>query len=208
MNTANYRARRATIEDLPALTALWQTMRFPAGELERRLTEFQVTVDDNGTVLGAIGFQLAGKNGLIHSEAYTDFGLADALRPLLWERLKMVAANNGTVRAWTRETAPFWAQIGLTKSDEDSFTKLPPAWADQPGELLVVKLREDVEEVLSADREFEMFKQSERARTETALSTAKTMQKVATGLALLLAAAVVIALIYLNRGNLGSIFGR
>lgn len=208
MKNAAHRARRATIEDLPALTALWQTMRFPAGELERQLTEFQVVADENGAVVGAIGFQVAGKNGLIHSEAYTDFGLADSLRPLLWERLKMVAANHGTVRAWTRETAPFWPQIGLAKPDEESLTKLPLVWKDQPGELLVLKLREDVEEVLSADKEFEMFKQSERARSESALGTAKTMQKVATALALLLGAAVVIALIYMNRDNLTGFFRR
>ncbi|MEY4387561.1 MAG: hypothetical protein RLY20_2844 [Verrucomicrobiota bacterium] len=208
MNAAEYRARRATIEDLPALSALWQTMRFPAGELERRLTEFQVAIDGAGSVLGAIGFQVAGKNGLIHSEAYTDFGLADALRPIIWERLKMVAANHGIVRAWTREPAPFWLQIGLTRPDEEAMTKFPPTWNDYPGDLLVIKLREDVEEVLSADKEFEMFKQSERARSEAALSAAKGLQKAAAIAALILAVAVIIGLIYMNRANLAAYFRR
>jgi N-acetylglutamate synthase-like GNAT family acetyltransferase len=206
MNVAAYRARRATIEDLPALTALWQTMRFPAGELERCLTEFQVAVDANGTVLGAIGFQVAGKNALIHSEAYTDFGLADQLRPLLWERLQMVAANHGIVRVWTRETAPYWTQIGLTRANDEALAKLPLVWKGQPGELLVIKLREDVEEVLSADKEFEMFKQSEHARSAAALNTAKGLQKFATVLALLLAVLVMAGLAYMNRANLAAFF--
>ncbi len=208
MNVAEYRARRATIEDLPTLLALWQTMQFPAGELDRRLTEFQVVAHDSGTVVGAVGLQLAGKNGLIHSEAFTDFGLADQLRPLLWERLKMVAANHGTVRVWTRETAPFWSQTGLAKPDEEALTKLPPAWKDQPGELLVLKLREDVEEALSADKEFSLYVQAERENTRATLDTAKVLNKVAMALGILLAVGVIIALIYFSRGQINSMLNR
>lgn len=208
MNATEYRARRATIEDLPALLALWQSMKFPTGEMDRRLTEFQVVANANGAVVGAIGLQIAGKNGLIHSEAFTDFGLADTLRPLLWERLQMVAANHGTVRFWTRETAPFWPQTGLAKPDSEALTKLPPAWQEQPGELLVLKLREDVEETLSADKEFALYVQSEKDNTRATLDTAKTMNKVAMGLGILLAVGVLIALAYFSRGQINSLLNR
>jgi N-acetylglutamate synthase-like GNAT family acetyltransferase len=208
MNAAEYRARRATIEDLPALLAMWQTMQFPTGELDRRLTEFQVVVNGSGAIVGAVGLQMAGKNGLIHSEAFTDFGVADTLRPLLWERLQMVAANHGTVRVWTRETAPFWPQTGLIKPDEEALTKLPPAWKDKPGELLVLKLREDVEEALSADKEFALYVQAEKENTRATLDTAKVMNKVAMALGVLLAAAVLIALAYFSRGQINSFLNR
>jgi N-acetylglutamate synthase-like GNAT family acetyltransferase len=208
MNAADYRVRRATVEDLPALLALWKSMNFASGELERRLTEFQVAVDAAETIVGAVGFQIAGKNGLVHSEAFTDFGLADALRPKLWERLQMVAANHGTVRAWTRETAPFWSQIGLTTPDTEALGKMPPAWKDQPGEWRMLKLREDVEEVLSADKEFEMFKQATKAEAHATLGTAKLMNKVALALAILLGLGVFFAVIYLSRGNISGLLNR
>jgi N-acetylglutamate synthase-like GNAT family acetyltransferase len=208
MNADSFRVRRATIEDLPALTALWQTMQFPVAELDKRLTEFQVVHDDTGAFIGAIGFQIAGKNGLIHSEAYADFGLADSTRPLLWERLQMVAANHGIVRAWTRETAPYWAQLGLARPDAEALAKQPVGWKDLPGDWLVIKLREDVEEVLSADKEFELFKQAEKAQTHATLSTAKVMNKAALALALLLGLGVLVALLYLGRSNISNFFNR
>lgn len=208
MNAAEYRIRRATVEDLPALLALWQSMKLPTGELDKRLTEFQVATAPDGTLVGAVGFQIAGKNGLIHSEGFTDFSLADPLRPLLWERLQMVAANHGTVRAWTRETAPFWTQAGLARPDAEAQTKMPPAWQTLSGDWLVLKLREDVEEVLSADKEFEMFKQASKAEAHATLGTAKMMNKLATALAVLLGVAVLLGLLYAGRSNLASFFHR
>ena len=104
MNPTEFRVRRATIEDLPDLTALWQSMNLPVNGLDRRLTEFQVATDAAGKIVGAVGLQLVGKQGLVHSEGFTDFGVTDIVRPMLWERLQMVAANHGIVRAWTKET--------------------------------------------------------------------------------------------------------
>lgn len=197
MNAPDFRVRRATIEDLPALAALWQSMRLPANELERQLTEFQVAVDADGIVIGAVGFQIVGKNGLIHSEGFTDYGAADTLRPLLWERLQMLAANHGTVRAWTKETTPFWRQAGLAKPDADALAKLPPAWAALPGDWLALKLREDVEEILSTDKEFELFKQSAKRESEAALGQARVLKTIATVGAIILGIAVLIASVML-----------
>lgn len=208
MNSNSFQVRRATIEDLPALTALWQSMNLPVNGLDRRLTEFQVATDAAGKLVGAIGFQIAGKQGLIHSEGFTDFGVTDTVRPMLWERLLMVATNHGTVRAWTKEVAPFWKQTGLTPPDAEALTKLPPVWSEQPGEWLTLKLREDVEEVLSLDKEFAQYVQAEKEQTRANLGTAKVMNKVAMTLAILLAVGVVIGLVYFSRGQISALLHR
>jgi len=201
MNPTDFRVRRATIEDLPALTALWQSMHLGTAGLDRRLTEFQVATDVAGKLVGAIGFQIVGKQGLIHSEGFTDFGVADVVRPLLLERLQAVATNHGTVRVWTKEVAPFWKQIDLVPPDAEALAKLPPAWGDLPGDWLTLKLREDVEEVLSLDKEFELFKHSAEQQSQAALKQAKFLKTLATVTAVILAVIVLVGVIYMMRNN-------
>jgi hypothetical protein len=96
----------------------------------------------------------------------------------------------------------------LAKPDEASLAKLPPAWKDQPGDLLVLKLREDVEEALSADKEFALYVQAEKENTRATLDTAKVMNKVAMALGVLLGAGVLIALVYFSRGQINSFLNR
>jgi N-acetylglutamate synthase-like GNAT family acetyltransferase len=202
MSTPSFRVRRATIEDLPALAKLWRTMNLPVSDLERRLTEFQAAVDDAGMLAGAVGFQMTGKHGLVHSEGFKDFSVTDTVRPMLWERLQMLSANHGIVRVWTKENAPFWSQQ-LNRPDADALAKLPATWAALPGEWLTLKLREDVEEVLSLDKEFEMFKQSAEQESQAAMGQAKILKNVATVAAIILALVVVAGAIYMLRQNLG-----
>lgn len=198
MNPTDFRVRRATIEDLPALTALWQSMNLPVNGLDRRLTEFQVATDAAGKLVGAVGFQLVGKQGLIHSEGFTDFGVTDVVRPMLWERLQMVATNHGTVRAWTKEIAPFWRQIGLAEPEADTLTKLPVfSSSEQPGKWLTIKLREDIEEVLSLDKEFEKFAVMSKMEAQAALGQAKVFKTIALTAAVLLGIGVLIATVML-----------
>src|SRR5262245_48029320 len=102
MNTSNYRVRRATLDDLGALRPLWESMHLPVAELERRLIEFQVAEDSNGKIVGAIGFQSEGRYARIHSEAFSDFGSTDQVRPIFWERIQTLCTNHGIARLWTR----------------------------------------------------------------------------------------------------------
>ena len=204
MNPTEFRVRRATIEDLPDLTALWQSMNLPVNGLVRRLTEFQVATDAAGKIVGAVGLQLVGKQGLVHSEGFTDFGVTDIVRPMLWERLQMVAANHGIVRAWTKEVAPFWKQTGLAEPDAETLTKLPAFASEEPGKWFTIKLREDIEEVLSLDKEFELFKQSTAQQSQTALNQAKLLKTIATISAIILAVAVLVAVIFMLRNNAAS----
>ena len=70
MTAQNLQVRRATIEDLPKLAALWTAEGLPVGNLEKRFKEFQlVQTEDGAEVLGAVGLQLVGNEGRLHSEA-------------------------------------------------------------------------------------------------------------------------------------------
>lgn len=176
--------RRALVDDRDALVALWQTMQLPCDDLEKRLTEFQVAVDDSGEVVGAIGIRLAGKHGEIHSEAFKDFALADDLREAIWQRLQSVAANHGLVRLWTTETAPFWGRSGLNQATDEEMAKLPDAWKADAAQWLTLKLREDVDEVVNLDHEFALFMESEKQRSQEVMGQAKMLKLLATLLAL------------------------
>src|SRR5215207_10160375 len=166
MTDPNYRVRRATVDDLQQLGRLLMATLLPAAELEKRFTEFQVVENGEGKLIGALGLQRSGKHGNLHSESYLDFGLADRLRPMLWERMQNVAQNHGLVRIWTLETAPFWKQAGLQSIAEESRKTFPPQFGSPDGPWLTLKLKDDLETVVSLDKEFAQFMESEKARTE------------------------------------------
>jgi N-acetylglutamate synthase-like GNAT family acetyltransferase len=203
MSSSSYRVRRATLDDVSQLVALWGSMHFPVDDLARRITEFQVAEGPDGKVVGAVGLQMVQKQVCIHSEAYTDFALADSLRPLLWDRLHSVASNHGMVRLWTQEQAPFWKQCGLATPDAEALEKLPAAWRGGTRSWLTLKLREDIEEVISADHEFKLFMESERQRTERAFQQARLLKLVATVIAVMLFVLVLAGAFLLLRRNPG-----
>lgn len=184
LNSSRYRVRRATLDDLNALMGLWHSMQFPADALARRVTEFQVAEDASGQVLGGVGLQVAERQGLIHSEAFADFALAETLRPLLWDRLQNIANNQGLLRLWTTDQAPFWTRNGMALPDSELLAKLPAVWREHGSFWLVLKLREPVEELLSADQEFALFMQTEKQRTARTLQHARLLKIVATLIAL------------------------
>lgn len=201
MTSPNYRVRRATLDDIAQLTSLWQSMKLPVEELGRRITEFQVAEGAEGKLLGAVGLQIVQRQGRIHSEGFTDFALSEHLRPLLWERIHSVATNHGLIRLWTQEEAPFWNHCGLLKSDPEALQKLPVEWRNSKSDWLTLKLREDVAEVISADQEFALFMQAEKARTERAFQHARILKAIATLIALILLGVVVAGALFVLRKN-------
>jgi hypothetical protein len=201
MNSSEYRVRRATLDDMGQLTAIWQSMSFPAEHLARRITEFQVAENSDGKILGAVGLQIAERQGLIHSEGFEDFGVADRVRPLLWDRVQSVATNHGLLRIWTREQAPFWHHCGLQKPDTGMLEKLPALWKNAEGAWLTLKLKEDVAEIISAEKEFALFMESEKHRSQRALQHARMLKMVATALAFGLLFVVIAAALFLLRKN-------
>jgi N-acetylglutamate synthase-like GNAT family acetyltransferase len=133
-----YIARRATIDDLPALQGLWQNAGLPWEELEKFLTEFQVIPGEEGVLLGAIGMLVEGNQALLHSEALrTD---DDELRAALWRRIQIVARNQGIFRIWTQEDAPYWSASGFTVATAGDIAASGTTFMDPEARWLIAQL--------------------------------------------------------------------
>jgi len=186
--------RRATVDDLPSLKALWMKAGLPVLEEERHLTEFQTIWDSSGALAGAAALRVLGKQGWLHSEAFLHPELEDSLRPLLWDRLRSVARNHGLARVWTREEAPFWhQQAGFVLVDEVQQKQKPPGWGDTPTGWWLLTLREESQDAIALEREFAMFAESQKASTDRVIEQARQLKKVAyVVLALALLGAVIL----------------
>ena len=169
---ARLHVRRATVDDLEALKALWESMRLSPVELEPKLTEFQVVENAGHELLGAIGIEFAKPYALLHSEGYTDFGIADEARQLFWERLQTLAANHGVFRLWTQERSPFWKSFGFQPPNPETLARLPGEWQNEyTGAWLTYPLKDEdaiTAALQSHEHEFAQARQAEQAETERA----------------------------------------
>jgi N-acetylglutamate synthase-like GNAT family acetyltransferase len=179
MSTPGLHVRRATVDDLARLLSLWKQENLPCADLEARFKEFQVVENETGGIAGAIGLQVSGHEGRLHSEAFEDFGQADALRAALWERVRTVAQNHGLVRVWSQFTSPYWRTIGLDHAPNELLTKLPHNFGADRTPWLCVKLRDDVPVAVSLDKEFALFRESEKEQTDKIMRQARLLKVVA-----------------------------
>ncbi len=172
MNPNELRIRRATVEDLAALKAIWLSMQLPTEPLENRLTDFQV-VERAGEVVGAIGFQIVRTAALLYGEGYSDFSVADAARELFWDRAQKLAANLGVFRLWTQENSPFWQHWGFQPASEENLARLPEPWRASEGKWFTLELKnEDVVNAALA-KQFGEFSAGEKRQTNEAAAHAK-----------------------------------
>jgi len=179
MTTPNLQVRRATIEDLPKLVELWQQENLPAPDLEKRFKEFQVVEDAEGEIAAAVGLQVAGLEARLHSEVFTHPEQADALRELLWERAQVVAQNHGLVRLWTQFSTPFWNHSGFRHPAPDVLAKLPSVFGGDPQPWQFLKIKDEAAAPVSLDKEFALFREMEKERTEKIFRQAKALKLVA-----------------------------
>ncbi len=186
MSQAAYRVRRATVDDLESLRNLWRAMSFSLEGLDKRITEFQVVETDEG-ICGMAGLEVSGRQGRVHGEAFLDFAHADVLRGLLWERLKMVAANRGVARYWTEETAPFWRQAGFEQPGEAAWTKFPAGWGGEKARWLTLQAWDEDKVDKTLAKELAQFKDYERAQQAATLRRGRMIKFIATMLAVVLA---------------------
>ena len=133
--------RRATIEDLPKLVALWQAEGLPVHDLEKRFKEFQVVEGERSAILGAIALEITGHDGRLHSEAFAHPEQADDLRAFFGERFQVVGQNHGLVRVWTQFNSPFWTHSGFQVAPAETLEKLPAAFSGDPHPWRVLLLR-------------------------------------------------------------------
>ena len=175
MTTTNPQVRRATVEDLPKLVPLWQAENLPTQELEKRFKEFQVVEAPAGEIAAAVGLQVSGLEGKLHSEVFVHPEQSDAMRELLWERAQVIAQNHGLVRLWTQFSTPFWNHSGFRLAAGETLGKLPPMFGDgaRPWQFLQVK---DEAAPVSLDKEFAMFKEMEKERTDKMFRQAKVLK--------------------------------
>jgi len=179
VSTPALQVRRATVDDLPRLIELWQQENLPCADLEGRFKEFQVLENGTGHIAGAVGLQVSGQEGRLHSEAFEDFGQADALRGLVWDRIQTVARNHGLVRVWAQFTSPYWRAIGFDYASNELLTKLPNNFGADRTPWMCVKLREEVPAVASLDKEFAMFRETQKEEREKIMRQARIMKMVA-----------------------------
>jgi len=179
MSSPDLRIRRATTDDFRSLQALWRSMHFPAEELEKRLTEFQVVEAVDGQILGAIGVQIIGQHALLHSEGYTDFAVADAARQLFWERIQTITAHHGVFRLWTQEDSPFWGRWGFQPATIELLARLPAEWKRSEKPWLTFQLKDEAA-LAAVEKELEAFRESEKKHAAETMDQARSVIKTIT----------------------------
>ena len=176
MNLPAYTARRATVDDLGGLKLLWERARYQVLDLEKLLTNFQLIVSDAGDLIGAIGLQIEGKQGRLHSSAFTQPEQEDTFRPVLWERIQTVARNHGLVRLWTQESSPFWPEAGFAEASPEALKRVPAIFGSAQARWLTLQLKEENAAALSLEHEFELFQTAQKEETERLLRLGRTMK--------------------------------
>lgn len=202
--SANPRVRRATVEDVPRLIPLWKLEELPWQELEKRFREFQVIEAQDGELLGAIGIQIAGHDGCLHSEVFAHPEHSDLLREHLWQRVQSVTANHGLLRLWTASDAPFWHAAGFAPAAPEQLARRPAAFAGgtAPGRFL--QLKEESADTL-VEKEFAMFREAERERAQQLIRKGRVLKMIAILIGVALLALVLIGALrfFSTRGQLG-----
>jgi len=178
MTTTNPQVRRATIEDLPKLTVLWQQENLPCHDLEKRFKEFQV-VESGGEIVAAAGLQVVGAEGHLHSEVFAHAEQSDAMRELLWERAQVLAQNHGLVRLWSQFSTPFWNHSGFRVATADMLARRPAAFGDNGHPWQFLQIKDDAAAPVSIDKEFALFREMEKERTNKMFQQAKVLKLVA-----------------------------
>ncbi len=171
--------RRATVDDLPALLALWEAARLPGAELESRLTEFQV-VEADGRFAGALGLQVLRQHARLHSEDYTDFSVAEAAREAFWDRILKMCANHGVFRIWTLETSPFWPRWGFHPATPEQLERLPEEWKSLEGNWLTLELKNEAAIAQALTEQFSGFMDTEKKQTEHLAAQARRIRTIVT----------------------------
>lgn len=190
------------MDDLPQLAGLWASAKLPAEELEKQFTDFQVAEDAEGKLAAAIALHVDGSHGKVHSEAFVDFALTDALRPALWERVQIVAQNHGLFRLWTAETAPWWKKdAGFSTPPDEILQKLPETYGPRHAAWLTLRLKDEGADPALLEKQIAMFKEAERIRLEKIIYRGKVIRIIGTLISALLLVFALAVLFYVLKNR-------
>lgn len=191
--------RRATLDDLETLRGLWRECRLQEYELEKRFTEFQVILDANGWILGALGLRFVGHQGQVHSLSIRRADLHDDLVNALWERVESLSQQHGAYRLWTREPGGFWETLGFQPPDAPASKELPPAFGQAAEAWRTIKLRDEPLKLIAAEEQLEAYLEIERLKTERLVRRGQVLKMAATAFAAFLFVIALGALVVLLR---------
>ena len=184
MQPASLESRRATVEDLGSLEALWMDAGLPAAELGRFLTEFQVVTDAAGRIVHAIGLMVEGDQALLHSEAFASSAEVepDACRAALWKRLRILARNQGISRIWTREDADYWRISGYDPIPLDRLPADLPSFLSREDGWWCYQSPDPAQADLLIQREMALWKTQRELDSQSFQQRIKVFRAVAMGL--------------------------
>ena len=179
MSITPLNVRRATVEDLPALRAMWTAHDFDADQLEARLTEFQVA-EREGQIVGAIGFLILRKAGLLHNEEYSDYSIADEARTLFWDRIQKLASSHSVFRLWLREDSPYWLRWGFQSANTEALERLPVEWNTPNETWFTFELKNEAVITAALEKQFAGFMATEKQTVEESQARAKQVLNIIT----------------------------
>jgi hypothetical protein len=185
MNTGNFQARRATVDDLTKLRQFFDSQKLSAPFPEKRLTDFQIVFDSSGKVVGTVGLHLDRQQGRIHALSVASGSDVHAVEGLLWERVQTVSRNHGLFRIWM--DSPGWPQQNWPVASPKELERLPDNFGDRKRPWSVLQLKEELVEAFSLDHEFNLFAQSQKEDAERLRQQTKVFKKVAYVFALIFA---------------------
>jgi N-acetylglutamate synthase-like GNAT family acetyltransferase len=169
VSTHSYSVRRATIDDLAVLRALWTTARLPVFELEPRLTEFQIAARDDGTVGGALGLQVEGWHCWLHNPCFYSAAEEKNSLPALWQHVQQVSRGKGVARFWIAgPPGEFWQTAGFRPATAADLNRLPASFRLPAGrqEWWTLAMRNDALLEKTLEREFVRLQAENRADTD------------------------------------------
>lgn len=198
MLPAGITIRRATLDDIETLRGLWREFRLPEHELEKRFTEFQLAVDAQGWIVGALALRFAGHQGQVHSLAIRRADLEPVLLPAFWERLVAIAHRQGTYRLWSREHGAWWNLTGFGPATAADRSQLPPSFGESD-RWLTLKLRDEPLKLIAAEEQLAAYVEMERLKTERLVRRGRFLKIIVTALAAALFATALAVLLVLVR---------
>lgn len=192
--------RRATVDDLPQLTELWEAAHCYTADLEKRLTEFHIVVDrHHQRILAAIALHTYQKAALLHSEVYGDPMNQDLYRDMLWPRFQKLARTFGASRIWTKEIGTYWRRVGFTLATPEMLEKLPnfPIRTENniPWQALTLYDENDVQTALK-EKYVEALVQQQKDETATFAHQLRILRNVVVVLGISIIALMLILFLY------------